>query len=155
MNQYIPDAGFDINDEPVGDKRWWFQEIYRRNGTAWWGAKPDQFSPHTRTEELAIEVALLTGKIPPRNDHEANYLNFIGGVIKSQRPTKKCACKRCGNVWVAKGWPAGSIQVSATRIDGKRWLFPNICLACDDLMLAKPEHKPREISKEKTNDPYN
>ncbi|HTD17861.1 MAG TPA: hypothetical protein VK673_21940 [Chthoniobacterales bacterium] len=156
MKDYLPDAKFNPNDEPIGDKRWWFHEIYRRSGMVWLGPEPDEYSPHTRTEELAIESALRTGELWPRNDAEHRYVEFMG-AFKRQAPEKWVVCRRCGVEWKAKGFPAGRMVDIAT-IPGQQggWLFPQICICCDDLMQAeaRPQPKPKEEKEKVVRHPF-
>ena len=153
MKDFIPDAPFNQYDEPIGDKRWWYHELYRRSNWVWNGPEADIYSPHTRTEEAEIEKALLAGVITPRNEKESLYLDFMGGISKmAERPKKWCICRNCGVEWQVTGFPAGKKLVSlSTTLKGEkvsgyqgRWLFPNLCIPCDDHLFPKriPKSKP-------------
>jgi hypothetical protein len=144
MKDFIPDAAFDLDNQPVGDQRWWFTEIYRRSDLMWGGPVPDQYSPHTRDEEMEIEKALLEGLISPRNEYEKRYLDFVEGPwYLAVRPKRWCVCHKCGVEWQSVGFPAGRLKrfnvALGEIIEGYpgRWFFPNRCTPCDDRIQAR------------------
>lgn len=157
-DDYLPNAPFDVNDEPRGDKRWFNQALYLRHGWHWLGKTPSKYSPHTGTEEREIQEAILTGKLKPRNEHERKFRDQIAlPRPKEFWPEKWVTCKICGCDWKQRGFPAGKQNKFTDHItshqlvdeSGMVWLWPNICQPCGD----KRDAKPRKAEKPKLRDP--
>jgi hypothetical protein len=148
MKDYIPIAQFDPFDSPIGDRRWWYREAYKRHGgLEWQGPEPDLFSPHTGTEENLIKLAILEGLMEPRNHFEDLHRILIAmPQTKVNWPKKWVTCKRCKCDWTCTGYPAGKQSKFTDQINchqlidesGYVWFWPNICLACADYREAKP-----------------
>jgi hypothetical protein len=145
MKDFIPDAPFDFDSQPVGDVRWWYSQFYRQHDLMWNGPAPDKYSPHTRDEEVAIEKALLDGTLQPRSENEKRYLDFMEGPwYASVRPKKWVVCHKCGVEWQSTGYPAGlklfqyniGLGEAVDDFPG-RWFFPNRCTPCDDRIQAR------------------
>lgn len=140
------------DDEPIGDRRAWYQKLFARVGMEWGGADPDVYSPVDRQEELQINEALLEGTLQPRNEWERRYLGFMGGPHRiAARPKQWIVCKLCKSEWQVDGYPAGQTAALA-GIGRDRWLWPNICECCAD----KPKPKPvaADSPQKRRKDPY-
>lgn len=158
MNNFIPDAPFDAFSEPSGDKRWWYTELYKHFNLEWMGREPDRFSPHNLVEENQINLAILEGRLEPRNQSERLIRDLIDKARpKAQWPQKWVTCRICKSDWRPPGYPAGKQTKFTDAINshqlidsaGYIWLWPNLCQPCADRREAKL--KP---AKAKTKLPY-
>lgn len=145
-------------DEPIGDRRLWYKNLYASRGMTWNGPEPDEFSPANREEEIEINEGLLDGTFTPRNDYEKRYVAFMKGPHpRDGRPVKTVKCKNCGCEWKLAGYPAGkqtkfTDEINCHQLIDKNkcvWLWPNLCQPCADRREAKPIKPTTEPKPEK------
>lgn len=122
-------------NEPIGDKRLWYKKLYESVSLGEGGMEPEGGVPATLLEERRLLDEVLEGKREPGTESERRYKDFMGNTgPRSGWPKRWVVCKRCGVEWDCTGYPAGRMSKSG-------WLWPNICVSCDDLMQAKPVKK--------------
>lgn len=129
-------------NRPIGDDRLWRKN---REGSAYNGEAPEEYSPKDVEEEAKNLRDVMYGVRFPRTRFERYFLRYMGG-IREEPPPKKIKCKKCGALFIAAGFPGAN---------GGEPAYPTACQLCIDELSAFGGHRwipPKKIVRQVLND---